>query len=1468
MNSAASAVERQGSNNEVVNVSLDRRDPDVVVVGAGPAGSVASLVMARSGLNVVMVDRAAFPRDKACGDLLLPRAVNVLRDLGIMGILDAALPVPRQRSVSAGDLNRRHDGVRVRSERAVHIIPRRDFDMQLVTSAVDAGVTLLHGQVTDIAQTPGSRPSVTALVRSNGSSTDHEESLTLRPRFIVGADGATSRTAQLIGARTAVPHAQAFAFRCYAQAASPNLGEHLDFVVDLSAFGNTEAYGWVFPTSAEAANVGVCLWGPSVGSRAASALDELFQILPDLRPDLPRLTPSSRPIGGFIRFDAATVSRVVGDVVLVGDAAGLTQPASGEGISYALRSGVLAAQTITAVTEGTGRLEDYETAVSRDLLPGIAAGLVNLQAGITVASSSLIDSAPVETQSEPAESEPDGIAESELIRRSSGVLVASMGDQIVAVDTVNAAAHLIEASAGWLLMYDEPMTVDAIVDDLAPYADVPISHLRINVAEAIEWLRSRSLIGRERKGEPPRPWRGTSLAADGRASGVGHPVFDEVVAFRSRNSELLADIDEYLSGGIPNATPTRWVDVDTDRFGEVVVTAEHEQRFANESECLRGLVDILDECARRACGLAVLKAAAVRGPSGEVWVLFSTTDLDRSAVTASLVRAGYGYLGDEYIGIRPDTLQAVAYPTPLRAEAEHETVVVGRTPPFPRVPAHHLTTVGQALHGDHGPIRGLLFVEHQPDQPAAASRLPPTEALEALLAAAANLAGMGEPALQALCDLATNTPAIQVRHYDAAALARVLATNGISALDDSLDGDLRRERRRLDSTASDPRGPSSTSLRIRRATDVDWAIIEADGVPCVIARTPSTPACGLTGQALDLWLRLESETSFEVLVYETADSTGGSDHLAARDVSWLLSQFAEIGLVVQGEDRSSSTAFSQAAARFAPSGPTDAATASLVRAREIPQLRPDDGRVRWDDWASAARAYQVAGTVVVTDHAETCRALEDIPGTRKLTPSSLATSGEARIEVRSLPCHGTGVIVRTGSRLDWYPPESVLSGLALAVGAQVCNPSVRPLFATSTRWLFVDADGRPLAPDEDRARRWLCSGRASDRFDECLTPVSDLTLRVDKRESELAMWLHTVELSASRSTSDPTVLLRFLGANHVSSVEGDDLGRTVLVNVTSRAPLQSPLAEMDQPVDASAGVVATVGLLRHSGDPPSTVQDPLSPVPQWAAKLGKVSHANASAKISVSGITVGRPLVAVRIGDGRDDAPQTDDVEVQRIGRACREIGLPAEWAVEAATAAVTAGEFFVGEQQGPSGAWRRKLYVNQPSESMWQWLSVRWPDHLAETSHLPTWAAWKWSNVPGTAAERSVEFGHLGGAATVGEVVNPTLELMGRDWADVIGHLISSLHLADGDRPSQGDCLTLDEGGRRTVDLSARGRNRNIVLSELEPELRWLAAVAGHDRAAADGLIKWADTGRLSVLIFGTDGNGDPFVNLYISQP
>ena len=168
----------------------------------------------------------------------------------------------------------------------------------------------------------------------------------------------------------------------------------------------------------------------------------------------------------------------------------------------------------------------------------------------------------------------------------------------------------------------------------------------------------------------------------------------------------------------------------------------------------------------------------------------------------------------------------------------------------------------------------------------------------------------------------------------------------------------------------------------------------------------------------------------------------------------------------------------------------------------------------------------------------------------------------------------------------------------------------------------------------------------------------------------------------------------------------------------------------------------------------------------------------------------------------------------------------------------------------------------------MWQWLSVRWPDHLAETSHLPTWAAWKWSNVPGTAAERSVEFGHLGGAATVGEVVNPTLELMGRDWADVIGHLISSLHLADGDRPSQGDCLTLDEGGRRTVDLSARGRNRNIVLSELEPELRWLAAVAGHDRAAADELIKWADTGRLSVLIFGTDGNGDPFVNLYISQP
>lgn len=360
-------------------------EPDVVVVGAGPAGAVSALVAARAGLDVVIVDRAGFPRDKACGDALVHHAIAVLADLGVDHVLEGAQPVSSQRSASIQDLGRRHDGVPTPPEHRVQVLPRRVLDDRLVESALDAGAIIVQGTAVALDQPPDDRPSVT--IRSSTG----EANCTLRPRFVVGADGATSRVAQLIGARRRTPTNEAFALRRYASAEDGELAPHLDFMIDLDGCDPAHpAYGWVFPTSTSSANVGVCLWGPRAAKRSGTALKAFLAALPRVRPDLPALVPCSDALGGFIRFDAGSVRRVVGDVVLVGDAAGLSEPSSGEGISFALRSGMLAGEAIIGACDGFGTLEAYDEAVSRELLPRLADGMADLLSGSTVASADLL----------------------------------------------------------------------------------------------------------------------------------------------------------------------------------------------------------------------------------------------------------------------------------------------------------------------------------------------------------------------------------------------------------------------------------------------------------------------------------------------------------------------------------------------------------------------------------------------------------------------------------------------------------------------------------------------------------------------------------------------------------------------------------------------------------------------------------------------------------------------------------------------------------------------------------------------------------------------------------------------------------------------------------------------------------------------------------------------------------------------
>ena len=108
---------------------------DVLVIGAGPAGSAAAMTLARAGIDVVLVDQHAFPRDKVCGDGLIPDAHNALRKLGV---LDAVM-AQAQASGFVGCIGPR--GGRIDVPGTVAVLPRKQLDDILCRATVDAGIT-------------------------------------------------------------------------------------------------------------------------------------------------------------------------------------------------------------------------------------------------------------------------------------------------------------------------------------------------------------------------------------------------------------------------------------------------------------------------------------------------------------------------------------------------------------------------------------------------------------------------------------------------------------------------------------------------------------------------------------------------------------------------------------------------------------------------------------------------------------------------------------------------------------------------------------------------------------------------------------------------------------------------------------------------------------------------------------------------------------------------------------------------------------------------------------------------------------------------------------------------------------------------------------------------------------------------------------------------------------------------------
>ena len=328
---------------------------DVIIVGAGPAGTSAALYANRFGLKTLLLDKSRFPRDKTCGDALSGKSVKVLDDLNLIDGLDNLTGSIIKRIIFGSP---RHSECELLLDKSLdknhikhgYVIPRTDFDNYMLQQAKKVSDFEEGFIVKDLIFENN------MVVGVKGSTKgDHEKEF--RSNLVFGADGPNSIVSKKSGLYDMNMEHTAVGIRCYYENVKDLTDQiELHYVKEMNP-----GYFWIFPAGENRANIGVGLLKSIVKKEQRKLNDIMLDVIKseNFKNRFKDAVPLEKPKGWNLPFGSIKRENYGNGFLLLGDAAGLVDPFTGEGIGNAMVSGRIAAEIATKAKEVHNYTKEY-----------------------------------------------------------------------------------------------------------------------------------------------------------------------------------------------------------------------------------------------------------------------------------------------------------------------------------------------------------------------------------------------------------------------------------------------------------------------------------------------------------------------------------------------------------------------------------------------------------------------------------------------------------------------------------------------------------------------------------------------------------------------------------------------------------------------------------------------------------------------------------------------------------------------------------------------------------------------------------------------------------------------------------------------------------------------------------------------------------------------------------------------------